>query len=65
MILSRCIWTVFSGFQGLKGNESGVDDCIRQLEGLSKIFNVDFVLSVSMDKEELSADLQSKTILAL
>lgn len=55
----------FLRLSGLEGNESGVDDCIRQLEGLGKIFNVDFVLSVSMDKEELSADLQSKTILAL
>ena len=49
----------------LEGSEDMIDDCIAQLENISKIFNVDFVLSVSMDKEELSAGLQEKVILAL
>ena len=49
----------------LEGNESMIDDCVGQLENVSKIFNVDFILSVSMDKEELSASLQEKVILAL
>ena len=49
----------------LEGNESMIDDCVSQLENVSKIFNVDFILSVSMDKEELSASLQEKVILAL
>lgn len=55
----------FLKLAGLEGNEGGLDECVDQLEGLSRIFNVDFVLSVSMDKEELSGDLQAKTILAL
>ena len=49
----------------LEGNESMIDDCVGQLENVSKSFNVDFILSVSMDKEELSASLQEKVILAL
>ena len=49
----------------LEGNESMINDCVAQLENISKIFNVDFVLSVSIDKEELSASLQEKVILAL
>ena len=49
----------------LEGNESLMEDCVNQLENISKIFNVEFVLSVSMDKEELSAGLQDKVILAL
>ena len=49
----------------LEGNESLMEDCVNQLENISKIFNVEFVLSVSMDKEELSAGLQEKVILAL
>ena len=38
---------------------------LSRLEDVSKLFHVDFVLSVSMDKEELSAGLQEKVILAL
>ena len=49
----------------LEGNEGMIDDCVSQLENVSKLFHVDFVLSVSMDKEELSAGLQEKVILAL
>lgn len=46
-------------------DKSGMEDCISQLENISKLFQVEFVLSVSMDKEELSASLQDKISLAL
>ena len=42
-----------------------VDDCIEQLEQISTMFHVDFIISMSMDKEELSADMQERILLAL
>ncbi len=49
----------------LEDNKDKVDDCIEQLEQISTMFHVDFVISMSMDKEELSADMQDKILLAL
>jgi hypothetical protein len=49
----------------LEDSKEQIDDCVAQLENISELFHVDFVLSVSMDKEELSAGLQEKVILAL
>ena len=49
----------------LEDNKDKVDDCIEQLEQISTMFHVDFVISMSMDKEELSADMQEKILLAL
>ncbi|HIV24218.1 MAG TPA: twitching motility protein PilT [Candidatus Scatomonas pullistercoris] len=49
----------------LEGRENEIDGCVKQLEEISRIFGADFVLSVSLDKEELSAELQEKIILAL
>ena len=40
-------------------------DCIQQLKDISKKFSVDFVLSVSLDKEELSSDLYEDILISL
>ena len=40
-------------------------DCIRQLEEISKKFDVDFVVSVSLDKEELSSELYDDILISL
>lgn len=42
-----------------------ITDCVEQLEGIGKQYNITFVLSVSMDKEELPAGMQDKIIVAL
>ena len=49
----------------LEENHDGIDDCLAQLENISKQFGVNFILSVSMDKEELSPSAQEKILLAL
>lgn len=38
---------------------------VEKLEKLSKSFEVDFILSVSLDESELSADLKNKVLIAL
>ena len=38
---------------------------IGKLEAVSSKFNVDFVLSISLDAHELSEDLKSKVIVSL
>ena len=42
-----------------------VTDTLNQLENISKAFNVTFVLSVSLDKEEIPEPFQNNIILAL
>ena len=42
-----------------------ITDCVEQLEGIGKQYDITFVLSVSMDKEELPEGMQDKIIIAL
>ena len=42
-----------------------ITDCVEQLEDIGKQYNITFVLSVSMDKEELPEGMQDKIIVAL
>lgn len=42
-----------------------IDPIVAKLEKLSEAFNVNFVLSVSIDEEELSASLKDKVIVSL
>lgn len=55
----------FLRLSSLEEDRTLLADCISQLENISKLFHVDFVLSISMDKDELDASLQEKVILAL
>ncbi len=55
----------FLRLSSLEEDRTMLSDCINQLENISKLFHVDFVLSISMDKDELDASLQEKVILAL
>ncbi len=42
-----------------------VPETILKLDKLGKMFNINFVISVSVDKEELPEDLQDKVMIAL
>ena len=45
--------------------ETAIDSVVEKLESISKQFNVDFVLSVSLDENELSENVKSKVIVSL
>ena len=45
--------------------EAGIDSVVEKLESISKQFSVDFVLSVSLDENELSENVKSKVIVSL
>ena len=45
--------------------ESDISKIIEKLENISTKFNVEFVLSISVDEGELSEDLKSKVIVSL
>ena len=45
--------------------DKDVTGTLEQLENISKAFNVNFVLSVSLDKEDIPEPFQSNIILAL
>lgn len=42
-----------------------VEPVLNKLEKISKVFEVDFILSISLDKEELPASVQDKVIVSL
>ncbi len=42
-----------------------ISDCIGQLDAIGRKYNVNFVISISMSKDELSEDLQEKVLLGL
>ena len=45
--------------------ETAIDSVVEKLESISKQFGVDFVLSVSLDENELSENVKSKVIVSL
>lgn len=47
------------------GEHSDVTDTLNQLDTIGQQFDLTFVVSISMDKEEIPASLQSKIIEAL
>ena len=49
----------------LEDSHDKIDDCLTQLEAISQQFHVNFILSVSMDKEELTPLAQEKVLIAL
>ena len=46
-------------------DETGIVDTIDKLEKISEAFKVDFILSVSMDKDELPDSIKDKVIISL
>lgn len=46
-------------------DENCIEDVIVKLDKVSENFNVDFILSVSMNKDQLSDDIKSKIIVSL
>lgn len=56
----------FDNFLDIAKEESTqMEGTVAKLEKMSEAFNVDFILSVSVDKEELPASVQDKVIIAL
>ena len=61
--LQQMYFDSFLKISGLEGKD--IEGTIEKLEKLSQSFHVDFVLSVSMDENELPAGLKSKVIVSL
>ncbi len=45
--------------------DDSVEPIIKKLEKISETFGIDFILSISMDEEELPASLKDKIIISL
>ena len=61
--LQQMYFDSFLKIAGLKDED--LVATIEKLEKLSKNFEVDFILSISLDEEELPADLKDKVIVSL
>ena len=61
--LEQMYFDSFLDIACLEGKE--IDSVIDKLETIGKQFNVDFVLSISLDEHELPENLKSKVIVAL
>jgi len=56
----------FDGFLNISCLEGkDITDTIEKLEKLSEKFNIDFILSVSMDESELPENVRSKVVISL
>lgn len=56
----------FDGFLNISCLEGkDITDTIEKLEKLSEKFNIDFILSVSMDEAELPENVKSKVVVSL
>lgn len=55
----------FLKIANLESNRDKIGTVITKLEKISEMFHVDFVLSISVDKDELPEDLKSKIIVSL
>ena len=42
-----------------KTDENSINDCLEECESISNLFNVEFIIGVSVDKEVLNEKLQS------
>ena len=63
--LEKMFLDSFMRLSRLEDHPDEMTDCIKQLKAISQTFQVDFVISVSLDKEELSSDLHEDILLAL
>ena len=61
--LQQMYFDSFLKISGLEGKD--IEGTIEKLEKLSQSFHVNFMLSVSMDENELPAGLKSKVIVSL
>ena len=56
----------FDSFLKIACVEDGkVEPILNKLEKISEVFGVEFILSISLDKEELPASVQDKVIISL
>ena len=63
MTLSRFIWTAFLTTAKLEGLD--ISGTLEQLEEIGEKFGISFIISVSLDKEEIPAEFQDKIATAL
>ena len=63
MIWSRYIWTASLQQPSLKGKDA--TETLDQLSAIGKTFKVSFIISMSLDKEEVPEAYQDKIICAL
>ena len=61
--LQQMYFDSFLKISALEGSD--ISATVEKLEKLSEMFNVDFILSVSMDEAELPEDVKSKIIISL
>ena len=61
--LQQMYFDSFLKLAGLEGQD--IEPVIEKLEKLSASFEVDFILSISLDEEELPASLKDKIIVSL
>ena len=48
-----------------KLEDKDVTETIKKLDNVSSMFNIDFILSLSLDQSELNDDLKDKVLVAL
>ncbi len=61
--LQQMYFDSFLKISCLEGQD--ISDTVGKLEKLSEKFNIDFVLSLSMDESELPEDVKSKVVISL
>lgn len=49
----------------LEEDHSALDDCITKLDEVSELFDVNFIISISLDAHELPDALQQKVVVSL
>ncbi len=57
--LEQVYFDSFLKLAKIEGQEEVLDDIIAEFETISESFQVDFIISISLDKEDLSEKLQS------
>ena len=63
--LEKMFLDSFMKLSHLEDDPEQTSGCIQQLKEISRKFDVDFIISVSLDKEELSSDLYEDILISL
>lgn len=46
-------------------DEQDISEAIKKLDSISSVFNIDFIISLSLDQSELSEEMKDKVLVAL
>ena len=63
--LEKMFLDSFMKLSHLEDNPEQTFSCIQQLKDISEKFQVEIIISISMDKEELSSELQDSILISL